>query len=435
VARVKEENLNPVAQSPGIRAITNLATDAPSAPLAAVANTDVQRQLAEMTAQYNTLLAGNPKAKAAAAKIAAEKAAADKVEADRLEAAKPIVVTGGVTLAGGPKDMGGPGGDDPYNSDMSTVSTGSSYKPPVSDETKDAYALVKEIFRNYGLEDLYGPLEDMMRTGVGANEAALLLKTSDKYNKDAQGNPIGYAKRFAGNTARLKQGLNVIDEGTYLAMEKSYENTLRNNGLGTMLSTDRNKNNALFADYIAKDIDTVEFKNRIDTAVDLIQNANAATKRMAKEYYGITDLNLIEFALSPEETAKKLEAKANAARFGGIAANVLAGTEGAMAPSEAYASSLVKSGLTDEQVSLGYQNVADVLPTTKKLSDIYQESGSGYTQQMAESEFLDKNASAAAKRKRFASLERGTFSSDSGQTNTAFASKNYSLNNTSAGQY
>lgn len=339
---------------------------------------------------------------------------------------------GGVTLAGGPKDMGVSGGDDPYNPDVPIVSNS---KPLVSDETKDAYALVKEIFRNYGLEDLYGPLEDMMSTGVGANEASLLLKTSDKYNKDAQGNAIGYAKRFAGNTARLKQGLNVIDEGTYLAMEKSYENTLRNNGLGTMLSTDRNKNNALFADYIAKDIDTVEFKNRIDTAVDLIQNADAATKRMAKEYYGITDLNLIEFALRPEETAKKLDAKAKAARFGGIAANVLAGTEGAMAPSEAYASSLVKSGLTNEQVSLGYQNVADVLPTTKKLSDIYQESGSGYTQQMAESEFLDKNAAAAIKRKRFSSLERGAFSSDSGQTNTAFASKNYSLNNTSVGQY
>lgn len=342
---------------------------------------------------------------------------------------------GGVTLAGGPKDMGVPGGDDPYSSDMSTVSTGSSYKPPISDETRDAYALVKEIFRNYGLDDLYEAFEDLMSTGVGADEASLLMKTSDKYNKDAQGNAKGYAKRFAGNTARLKQGLNVIGENEYLSMERSYEKTLINNGLRSMLSTDRNKNNALFADYIAKDIDTVEFKSRIDTAVNLIQNGDPATKRMAKEYYGITDLNLIEFALRPEETANKLEAKAKAAQFGGIAANVLAGTEGAMAPSEAYASSLVKSDLTAADVSKGYQFVAGVLPTTKKLSDIYKESGSGYTQQMAESEFLNDNVAASVKRKRFASLERGTFSSDSGQTNTAFASKNYSLNNTSAGQY
>jgi hypothetical protein len=54
-----------------------------------------------------------------------------------------------------------------------------------------------------------------MKSGVGPNEAALLLKTDPAYNGP-------YLKRFAGNVARAKAGLNQLSEAEYIALENQY---------------------------------------------------------------------------------------------------------------------------------------------------------------------------------------------------------------------
>jgi hypothetical protein len=97
------------------------------------------------------------------------------------------------------------------------------------------------LFASYGLEGLAGEISDYMTQGLTAGEALIKLKT----------NPSGaYAKRFAGNFTRVKNGLNAISEAAYIGLENSYASTLKAYGLGNQVSLNREDNYKKFADLL-----------------------------------------------------------------------------------------------------------------------------------------------------------------------------------------
>ena len=71
---------------------------------------------------------------------------------------------------------------------------------PIDPTLKDAYALLEDAFNQYGLGELASVIKGYMQSGIGPNEAKLLLKQ----------NPI-YQQRFAGlydkNFGRVANGL------------------------------------------------------------------------------------------------------------------------------------------------------------------------------------------------------------------------------------
>ena len=69
----------------------------------------------------------------------------------------------------------------------------------------DAFELLKDVFREYNLEELVPVIEGYMRNDVGPEQARILLKQEQAY-KD----------RFAGNLKRAAKGLNVLIEDVYL---------------------------------------------------------------------------------------------------------------------------------------------------------------------------------------------------------------------------
>jgi hypothetical protein len=281
-----------------------------------------------------------------------------------------------------------------------TFGTADTSKVNVSDATRDAFAMLEDLFRSYGLGSLAGEIADYMKKGLTASEALIKLKT----------NPNGaYAERFAGNFARTKNGLNVMSESAYIELENSYANTLKAYGLGSMISTDAKANWKQFSTWIANDMSALEFKDRIATVEDRVVNADASIKATFKQFYpNLTDQDLVAYFLNPTETIGKLKEKVTSAEIG--AAFLGQGLD----YTQASANELAKYGIDRAGALQGTAQIAEVLPTSQKLSNIYGEAGINYNQKSGEAEFLKSNQNAADQRKRLKSMERASFSGDSG---------------------
>jgi hypothetical protein len=283
-------------------------------------------------------------------------------------------------------------------------------KPKLSDEITDAFALLKDVFTDYGLEELVPVIEGYMKQGVGPKQAAILLKQE----------PV-YKTRFAGNEKRRTSGLNVLSEAEYLALEDAYSQTLKAYGQQTYFGTDRKARQAAMSNLIGGDISATEFKDRIDLAVTRVANADPLIKTQLKGYYNIEDTDLVGYFLNPTQNLPKLEEKVKAAEIGSAAAAQN------LVTSMATAEDLAKFGVDLATARKGYATIADILPTTTKLGQIYKEEGITYGQTEAESETFKGLASAQRKRLQLAQREIGTFSGQSG-------TNRISLSNKAAGQ-
>jgi hypothetical protein len=278
----------------------------------------------------------------------------------------------------------------------------------LSASDKDAYALLKEVFINYGLEELVPAITKLMSNNVGPNQASLMLKTNPEYN-------AAYIKRFAGNEARRKAGLNVLSEAEYLDLENSYSQTLNAYGVKNYFGTTTEAKRNAMANIIGNDISATEFKDRVETVVTRVNNADPKIKETLKNFYDIKDDDLTSYFLNPKDNLPKLQEKVTAAEIGAAAANQK------LAYSKATAEDLARFGITKEQAQEGYSTIGEIMPTATKLGEIY---GDQYTQATAEQEVFKGTASAKRKRQQLAEREAASFSGSSGRLRTGKAKGN-----------
>lgn len=270
------------------------------------------------------------------------------------------------------------------------------YKTTVDE---DAYEILRLTFKEYGLDDdeLLKEIQGYMERGLGSERAGLELKKT-----------TAYTTRFSGNEARRSAGLNVLSEAAYLELEDAYSETLRAYGLQGYFGTDRKKAQAKMGELIGNDIAAPEFKQRIDTVVTRVNNADPNVKATLKSFYNIEDTDLVKYFLSPKENLPMLQQKVTAAEIGNEALkqNLITNVNSAQA--------LAQMGITQAEAREGYSEISQILPTTTKLGQIYGEEGINYTQQTAEEERFGELDSARRKRLRLAEKEVGTFSGQSG---------------------
>lgn len=276
----------------------------------------------------------------------------------------------------------------------------------VSQEKRDAFALVEQTMRSYGFNETeLTEILNYVKTGLlnprmGANQLVIELR-----------NLPSYKTRFAGNETRRAAGLNALSEAEYLAQEKDYSETLRRYG------QQRLANRAQFATLIGNDISNTELGSRVSMAVNRLANANPAIKSQLKAFYPtINDSDIVAFFLSPKEALPELEAKVTTAEIGATAAQY--GLEADLA----RATELQKYGVDLARARQGYENIAQVLPRTEMLSDIYKQAGIDYTQATAEAEEFKGLASARRARNQLAQLEAAAFSGASGLGRTSLTS-------------
>lgn len=276
---------------------------------------------------------------------------------------------------------------------------------PVAQPT-DAYALLIQTFKLYGLEELVPEIMTMMENGMGAAQAGLAIRQTK-----------AYLTRFDGNTQRRNAGLNVLDESAYLDMENSYSQTMQAYGLAGYFGTDAKSRQAKMAGLIGNDISAVEFKDRIDTVVTRVQNSDPNIKATLKSFYNIGDADLIGYFLNPKEGLPRLQEKVTAAEIG--SEFIKQGLTSGVTSAEEFA----KLGITKATAAKGAETIAGLLPETKKLSGIYGEENINYTQRTAEEEVMMGLDSARRKRELLAKKEVGSWSGSSGtyRSNTSTA--------------
>jgi hypothetical protein len=292
----------------------------------------------------------------------------------------------------------------------------------LSKDTRDAFAIIKGVFTQYGLGSLGTTIETLMREGYGPEEATLALKTDPKYN-------AAYIKRFKGNETRRAAGLNVLDEAAYLTLEDDYTKTLKAYGLESYFGTDVATKQSAIADVIGADISSIEFTDRVSTAVDRVKMADPATKTAFQQLYGIGETDLVKYFLDPAKTLVNLKEKATAAEIGGAAIGQ------GLTTTATTAEDLARFGINREQAQLGYAEIAQDLGTTQSLTRVFDEAGITYNQADAEAAKFKGLASAKRKEKQLRGLEENLFSGSSGAGINSFTNSPYVTKGSTAGQF
>ena len=271
---------------------------------------------------------------------------------------------------------------------------------------QSAYDILYNEFTKYGLGDLVTPLKSLIQSNVSPSQFALELENTDAYKK-----------RFAANQDRIAKGLRALSPAEYIGLEDQYQNIMRNYGLPDSYW----KKGDLgiqegFTKLLANDVSAAELEDRVMTAQNRVVNANPQVKEALKKFYpDITDSDILAYALDPQKALTDIKRKVTAAEIGGAALGQ------GLSASQLGAEGLAAAGVTKQQAEQGYGQIAELLPTSQKLSQIYGEQP--YNQQQAEAEIfnLAGSAEASKRRKKLSQLEQASFSGSSGTSGGALA--------------
>jgi len=368
---------------------------------------------------------------AAAAQAAADKAAADaaaaKAAADKAAGVNKFAPGNGVTST---NDSSTPASATTYTPSANinsagnvTLATTNVADTTAADYAKAQAALEKEQARQSTIAVMQarfaqynlGTLADKIKALAidGATEATITLQLAETPE---------YQARFKANADRVKNNLQVLTPAEYLNLEDGYRQVLRSYGL-TQFANDE-----YVTQFIANDVSATELTNRVNTAVTRIQNADPSVTTTLRDYYGITQPDLIGYILDPAQNINTIQKKISAAEIGSAAS--LQGLQSSVGVSEA----LANQGVTQQQAQTGYATIAGILPTAEKLSQIYGGTTDAYGQSTAEQEVFNNLASAQRARQKLTAKEIANFSGSSGTSKGAF-STGYLNKQSAAGQF
>ena len=234
-------------------------------------------------------------------------------------------------------DGSGGGGSDPVDPIVVT--------PPGPTEPaykQDARMTLKAILAKYKLESLYDKIwsnytSDMIDI-TDSDAIFLSIREEDKYKE-----------RFAGNEMRRSKGLGDLSPSTYVALEDSYRQTLRSNGI----PADLFDTPAELAELIANDVSVSEFNSRIESARSLMQDAPASVRDQMSRLFNVTEGQLLAYYIDPDKALPVLKEQERAARIGSAAVE-----NAGMQLSTSAAEDLSRRGFTEDEARVGFSKVS-----------------------------------------------------------------------------
>ena len=275
----------------------------------------------------------------------------------------------------------------------------------------NAIDVLKQRFAQYGLESLATVIRDLAAEGASDATIGFALQNTPEYKE-----------RFKANDLRLKKGLAVISPAEYIALEDTYRQVLRSYGLKQF------DNDLYVSQFIANDVSPTELTGRVQAATQRVLNAPPEVATTLRSYYNLEPQDLVAYALDPDTQLSEIQKKITAAEIGAAAF-----TQG-LQSNKTTSEQLATQGVTQDQAQKGYSAIAEIVPTSQKLSEIYGGRLDAYGQSQAEKEMFGGLASEKRKREKLAATEIGTFSGQSGASKGAFSTQ-YLNRNSSAGQF
>ena len=270
--------------------------------------------------------------------------------------------------------------------------------------TKSAYDLLYQQFNDLGIGGLVPELRTFIEEGISPSEFTLRLRSTEAYKK-----------RFAGNAQRIAKGLRALSEAEYVRLEDQYQNVMRQYGLPeSYYSRGEMGRQEGFEKFIAGDVSATELEDRIMTAQKRVIDANPEVSQALRTFYpGISQGDILAYALDPSKAIEDIKRKVTAAEIGGAA--IQSGLQTGVTRAE----ELTAAGVTKQQAQQGFGTIAGGLQRGSQLASIYKENP--YTQTTAEQEVfgLAGKTEAEKQRKKLTGLEKAAFGGQTGLTSGA----------------
>jgi hypothetical protein len=295
-----------------------------------------------------------------------------------------------------------------YSDGTSSSTTSSTLDVGVQGQRQSVFDTVTKLFTDTGLlktdpatgkldavsQSLSDTIKSLAMSGSSQDSVSLALQQTDAYKA-----------RFAGNTLRQAAGLNVLDPGTYLALENQYTSILKSAGVPASFYNSP----AALGKLIGNDLSPTEVQARADMAVASVQNADPYYTTTLKNYYGLSQGDMVAHLLDPKTATSLLQQQVGSAQIGAEAARQ------GLSEAAANAQALYAAGVTQAGARTGFGNVAQALPGGQMLSGIYgAQTGINYDQAKAEQQYLYNSGSAALEQQKLIDLEKSQFAGKSG---------------------
>ena len=275
-----------------------------------------------------------------------------------------------------------------------------------TEEKRSAFQLLKQEFTRYGLGDLVGDVEALVRRGLPPAEFAIELRQTPTYQK-----------RFKANQDRINAGLRALSEAEYINLEDQYQNMMRQYGLPpSYYEKDQFGTQANLQQFIAADVSPAELEDRLQIAFDRVQNAPPEVIESLRAFYpDITNGDVLAYTLNPKQAIQDIRRKVTAAEIGAGAVQAGLGLR------RERAEELGRFGITGQQAQAGFQQIAGGVERGGQLAAIYDQTP--YGQETAEQEIFGLTGAPQARRQRqkLTQQEQAAFGGQTGLTGGALS--------------
>jgi hypothetical protein len=271
---------------------------------------------------------------------------------------------------------------------------------------KSAFDILREEFNRYGLGFMVEDSVALAKSGVSEDEYAIKLR-----------NLPSYKQRFGANAKREAAGLSALSPAEYLSLEDQFQRTMRQYGLPRSFYEKTGAGNQPELDaLIAADVSPSELEDRIQIAVERVNNASPETLKALEDFYpGINKANIVAYVLDPQRALPLIQRQVRAAELGGEAlrAGLSTGVD--------RAQELERMGITQGQAREGFQQIAGGIERGGQLAAIYGQEP--YVQETAEQERfgLAGSQEARKRRQRIIKSEEASFGGQTGLTGGALS--------------
>lgn len=263
------------------------------------------------------------------------------------------------------------------------------------------------LFRSYGLDSLADWLVTQNVEGKTPEQIVTELRQRPEYKE-----------RFPAmeELRRLAQQNNmpVISEGQYLQMEQSYRQALANSGLPPQMFDSADD----FKRLLEAQVDPTEVEERVAAAKIAVNQTDPLVREQLRAMYGISDSDLMAYALDPERNSEYIRRTATAATLAGLSQRQGIGAE--QASWERYAQSSINQGMGQGEIMGAVANATALYQTQSRLASI---EGERFTGTDALDVTIEQDAGKTLASERRARRERARFSGRSGATTGTLGSQ------------
>jgi hypothetical protein len=227
-----------------------------------------------------------------------------------------------------------------------TAPVNDNYSPVVTDAEGYLNGLFKQTL---GIDGFGSWAAGLYNRGASVTEIAQALRYGLDKSPEGQAAYQKYLAAFPGMDKFLADGTfaGEAPELQYIEYRNSVRESAKRYGIDDSLVT-----NTKIVDYLTNKVSAAEIAQRMGTAANAVATTPTETIAVLKDYYGVSQGDLITFFLNPDETEALLQTRYTAARIG---------TEGVrqqFGVNVAEAEALAKQGVGIDQAAEGFRTAA-----------------------------------------------------------------------------